>query len=183
MMIKQPAEVNSKYTMKWYSILIALIIVLTGHTISVAQIYKQMKVRGRHSIYIYTYSEKTILIHKKVSAPMEIPVPLREAQYVTAKPISQSVNEVFSEKKMNKLLAEKLMLAVMYFDSTGKIKYVQFQLDKETKVRPLEIEKLEAALRRNVSCTFLKDDNKAGTYGPRVQGIPFSLILNKTFVN
>ena len=170
--------------MKWYSLLISVSVVLACHTITFAQNYKQTKVRGLHGIYIYTYTDSTIFVNKMVPVPKDTPERISGAKYVIARPISRSVNEVFSEKKLNKLLAEKLMIAVMYLDSTGKIKSVQFQLKRETKVRPLEIEKLEAALRRNVLCTFSMDENKkAAMYGPLVQGIVFRSILNKTFLN
>lgn len=69
----------------------------------------------------------------------------------------------------------------MYINDSGKIIAIKYFVNAKTELTPVELEKFEEALKRNVSFNLSKEDDVSGYLAPIIQSIHFEKVLNKSF--
>ncbi|TZF82291.1 hypothetical protein FW774_16535 [Pedobacter sp. BS3] len=157
---------------------------------------KKTEIKAERNVYIYNSPEdgrykstgpnKLISVYRKNSIPMAYDKALNLSRlsnvaYATQKPITQSVMEVFSRGRLSELMQEKPLLVNMYINDKGKIIAIKYFINANSQITPVELEKLEDALKKNVSVTFVKDEDNKDLMWPISQTISFDKILNKTY--
>ena len=95
--------------------------------------------------------------------------------YMSDKPLTRSIAEVFSKDRLKTLGSEKILVN-MYVDSTGKVISVKYFLDGNSKVITTELESLEDALKRNVQ--FKLSEAPSGPINPIASVISFDRFYN-----
>lgn len=89
-------------------------------------------------------------------------------------------NQVFNKERIQELLPERSIFIQYYVSPSGKVLEVRFLLSSGTLITANELERLEQAIKSNVTFRFRPEETKGGDFFVLSQNVSYEKILNKT---
>jgi hypothetical protein len=109
-------------------------------------------------------------------------VKLNDCQFVPGRGIETAFKKVFTKQRMAAFIPEINLLLRYYINGQGGIKYIDFEIRKNTVMTPTELQALEAAIKAEVAFVVLESERDKENYWPITQVIQFKKFMAKYYV-